>query len=85
MRLDRMVVRILVFLVRGYQSLSRFTPPQCRFYPTCSQYMVLALEKHGFATGLLLGVRRVLRCHPWHPGGHDPVPEPLSGDVRESD
>jgi hypothetical protein len=66
----------LIRLIRGYQRVSRFTPPVCRFTPTCSEYTAQALAKHGVWPGLWLGVKRVCRCHPFHPGGHDPVPDP---------
>lgn len=70
-----MVRRALVVLVRAYQLLiSPLLPPSCRFYPSCSEYARLALVKHGPIKGLWLSLKRVLRCHPWHPGGHDPVP-----------
>lgn len=67
---------ILVALVKGYQlALSPFFGQQCRFTPTCSQYAIEALQLHGSAKGLWLTAIRVLRCHPWHAGGHDPVPK----------
>ena len=67
--------RPLIWLVRAYQLLvSPFVPPSCRFHPTCSHYAIEALQKHGALKGFWLALRRILRCHPWHPGGHDPVP-----------
>lgn len=54
--------------------ISPLTPPACRFTPTCSQYAVEALKKHGLIKGLWLTVRRLLRCHPWGGSGYDPVP-----------
>lgn len=63
-------------LIRGYQRfVSPMKPPTCRFYPTCSSFAHEAIEKHGVAHGARLSLQRVLRCHPWHPGGYDPVPE----------
>jgi putative membrane protein insertion efficiency factor len=65
----------LIWLVRGYQlAISPMLPPSCRFHPTCSEYALEALRRHGAAKGSWLAARRVCRCHPWHPGGHDPVP-----------
>ena len=68
--------RLLVRLVRGYQR--RLSPlkaaPTCRFTPTCSEYAAQALEQHGAMKGTLLAASRILRCHPLHPGGYDPVP-----------
>jgi putative membrane protein insertion efficiency factor len=66
---------LLIFLVRGYQVvISPLLPSTCRFYPSCSAYAVEALEKHGAWRGFKLTVRRLARCHPFHPGGYDPVP-----------
>lgn len=66
---------ILVLLVRGYQvSISPLLPPSCRYFPTCSAYAVQALERHGALKGSWLAARRILRCHPFTPGGYDPVP-----------
>lgn len=67
--------RVLVLLIRGYQRfLSPLTPPTCRFYPSCSAYAVIALERHGVIRGTRLAVWRILRCNPWNPGGVDDVP-----------
>jgi putative membrane protein insertion efficiency factor len=66
---------VLKFLVRGYQLIvSPMLGPNCRFYPTCSQYAVEALDTHGALRGTWLTLKRLGRCHPWHPGGVDPVP-----------
>jgi putative membrane protein insertion efficiency factor len=69
------MVRVLVLLIGFYQRyISRFLPPRCRFYPSCSNYAVEALQQHGLARGATLAARRILRCHPLNPGGLDPVP-----------
>lgn len=69
------VTRFAIACVRAYQLLiSPLLGPCCRFSPSCSCYAMHALEQHGIARGTALTVRRLLRCHPWHPGGHDPVP-----------
>lgn len=69
------LARPLIWLVRAYQLfVSPFVPPSCRFHPTCSQYAIEALDKHGPLRGSWLAIRRIARCHPWHAGGHDPVP-----------
>ena len=69
------LVTILILPVRFYQKfISPLTPPSCRFTPTCSQYAVEALRKHGPVKGLWLAIRRILRCHLWGGSGYDPVP-----------
>ena len=71
--------KLLIWLLRGYQLLlSPMLGPRCRFYPSCSNYAIEALRVHGAARGSLLTARRLGRCHPWHPGGLDPVP-PAAG------
>lgn len=67
--------RILTGLIRFYQLvISPGLPPSCRFYPSCSEYTLQAIAKYGALKGLWLGVKRIARCHPFHPGGYDPVP-----------
>lgn len=64
-----------VFLVKLYQwFISPFLPNACRFTPTCSQYAIIALQKHGAIKGLWLAAKRLAKCHPWGSHGHDPVP-----------
>lgn len=71
----RLPRHLLVLLIRGYQRfVSPLTPPTCRFYPSCSAYAVIALERHGVIRGTRLAVWRILRCNPWNPGGVDDVP-----------
>ena len=71
-----MLVRtILILAVRGYQvSLGQLLPPSCRYFPSCSAYAIEAIEKHGAARGSWLAAKRIARCHPFRPGGYDPVP-----------
>ncbi len=71
-----MMQRLLIVLVRGYRLLlSPSIGSACRFEPTCSAFSLQALEKHGAAWGSYLTLARLVRCHPWCAGGHDPVPE----------
>ena len=71
----RLPTRILVTLIRGYQRfVSPAFPPSCRFHPSCSHYALEAVTRHGALKGGWLAARRLARCHPFHPGGFDPVP-----------
>lgn len=75
-----MMKKILIYLIKGYRKfLSPLKKNCCRFYPTCSAYALEAIEKHGAFKGMYLAVKRILKCHPWHKGGYDPVPENLKG------
>jgi putative membrane protein insertion efficiency factor len=82
----------LILLIKVYRLLlSPWLGSHCRFYPSCSQYAMEALEKHGILQGGWLALKRLLRCHPWYAGGVDPVPEvnscstPMVSEQRESD
>ncbi|MFC2041619.1 membrane protein insertion efficiency factor YidD [Chloroflexota bacterium] len=67
--------RLALGLIRLYQlTLSQVMPSSCRFLPTCSQYTYEAIVRYGFPKGVWLGVRRIARCHPFHPAGYDPIP-----------
>ncbi|MFB2836994.1 membrane protein insertion efficiency factor YidD [Floridanema evergladense] len=67
---------LLIWLIRGYQMfISPLFPPSCRYQPTCSKYAMQAIERFGPWRGSIMAIRRILRCHPFHPGGYDPVPE----------
>lgn len=64
-----------IFIVRMYQNfISPFLGKNCRFYPTCSEYYIQAVRTYGFFRGSFLGVKRIVKCGPWNPGGYDPVP-----------
>ncbi|GIV67590.1 membrane protein insertion efficiency factor YidD [Caldilinea sp.] len=67
--------QLTLALIRFYQKfVSPLLGNNCRFYPTCSSYTYQAIEKYGVAKGSWMGMKRILRCHPWNPGGYDPVP-----------
>ena len=68
--------RPLLWIIRAYQlGISPMLGPRCRYYPTCSCYTHAAIERHGAVRGTWLGIRRILRCHPFAPGGYDTVPD----------
>ena len=67
--------RLLLLVIRFYRSgISPLLPPRCRYYPTCSAYAMEAIERYGARRGGWMALRRILRCHPFHKGGYDPVP-----------
>lgn len=75
----------LVIFVRAYQlGISPLLGPRCRFYPSCSHYAIESLRTHGPVKGSWLTIKRIGRCHPWHPGGHDPVPSVVGSKVQDT-
>jgi putative membrane protein insertion efficiency factor len=80
----RLPRQLVVLLLRAYRAVvSPVYGPTCRFYPSCSEYALIAVERYGVVHGGWLAVRRLLRCHPWNPGGVDPVP-PREGAAESS-
>ena len=83
MKTQKFLVRIIVYLITGYQyAISPNLPKVCRFYPTCSEYSRQAFVKYGLFKGLLLSVKRILRCNPFFQGGYDPVDPALLKHIR---
>lgn len=68
-------IKITIFIIRAYQYvISPYLAPSCRYTPTCSEYAIESFQRFGFIRGFIMSVRRIFSCHPWHRGGHDPVP-----------
>lgn len=81
-RLTTAITTTLIWGVRGYRlAISPLLPPSCRFTPTCSKYAIEALESKGLFAGTRMAAWRLLRCHPFHPGGYDPVERPAGSGV----
>ncbi len=77
--------KLIIGLIRVYKALiSPLLPPSCRFHPSCSEYAAQAIRSHGSVAGLALGLVRLLKCHPWHPGGFDPVPAKDTRPLRSA-
>lgn len=71
---DNIIQKIFLSIIKVYRFFSKYTPPVCRFTPTCSQYAYEAIKKYGAIKGGFLSIKRILKCHPYHKGGYDPVP-----------
>lgn len=72
--MKKLLIKLLIGMIRFYQKfISPLKPPSCRFYPTCSEYAIQALRKYGVIKGGWKSIVRISKCHPFHPGGYDPV------------
>ncbi len=77
--------RLLLALISFYQrAVSPHFPASCRYIPSCSEYARVAIQRYGALRGSWMGLRRILRCNPFHKGGYDPVPEPPEGAIRRN-
>ena len=73
-KMKKLISKGLIAIIRFYQKfISPLKGPTCRFYPTCSQYAIEAFKKYGVIKGMFLTIKRILKCHPFHPGGYDPL------------
>ena len=72
-----MIKQFILFLIKIFQKISALTPPRCRFYPTCSEYTKQAIIRFGVFKGGILGIKRIVKCHPLNEGGYDPVPDKI--------
>lgn len=72
-----MIKKLILFLIKIYQKISALTPPRCRFYPTCSEYTKQAIIRFGVFKGGILGIKRIVKCHPLNEGGYDSVPDKI--------
>ncbi len=83
--MKKILQKILILPIRFYQKvISPLFPGVCRYRPTCSEYMIEAIETHGILKGLYLGTKRILRCHPWGGSGYDPVPPPQENTNKQA-
>ncbi|TWH46636.1 membrane protein insertion efficiency factor YidD [Sporomusa sp. KB1] len=72
--MKRIITLLIISSIKFYRLfISPLKPPSCRFVPTCSEYALMAIERYGVCRGVVMAVKRILRCHPFHPGGYDPV------------
>ncbi|GAC1462063.1 MAG: hypothetical protein NVSMB70_08490 [Chamaesiphon sp.] len=82
---ENMIKTLVILLIQGYRTwISPLFLPSCRFHPTCSQYALEAVERFGPWYGGCLAIRRIFRCHPFHPGGYDPVPSVTSSETKQT-